>query len=66
MLLRKDGNPRRYRDALLKRQCGYLVKDAIAEFGRQNGVCDRALTVYVADFLNGRVNIGDPTDPFYL
>jgi hypothetical protein len=43
-----------------------LVEDAIAEFGRQNGVCNQALTVYVADFLNGRVNIGDPTDPFYL
>ena len=53
LLLKKGSNPRQYRDTLLKRDCGYLVKDTIANFGRQNGICVPALTYYVADFLNG-------------
>ena len=65
LLLSKNSDPKRYRNALLKGQCGYLVKDAIAEFGRENGVCDCALTVYVAGFLGGIVNDGDPADPHY-
>ena len=40
LMLRKGGNPWQYFDSLLKRQFGYLVEDAIAKFGRQNGVCD--------------------------
>jgi hypothetical protein len=39
LLLRKDGDTRRYRDALLKDECSHLVEDAIAEFGMQHGVC---------------------------
>jgi hypothetical protein len=65
LLLRKDGNPRRYRDAILKRQCGYLVEDAIAEFGLRHGVCKNALLSYVQGFLYRRLYEDDGRDPYY-
>ncbi len=34
LLVKKNGSPKSYRDAVLKVQCGYWVEDRIAEFGR--------------------------------
>ena len=47
LLLRKGGNARRYRDALLKDECAYLVEGAIADFGMRHGVCRNALLSHV-------------------
>ena len=65
LLLRKDGSTRRYRDALLKDKCAYLVKDAIAEFGMQHGVCRNALSSHVQGFLYRRLYEDDGQDPHY-
>ena len=66
LLVSKSGNPRRYRDALLKVECGYMVEGLIADFGRRHGVCGDALTDYVVSFLHKRlfgVDGGIPTIP---
>jgi hypothetical protein len=65
LLLKKVGDAKRYRDALLKDECGYLVEDAIAEFGLQHGVCRNALSSYVQGFLYCRLHLGDGQDPYY-
>jgi hypothetical protein len=65
LLLKKGGDARRYRDALLKDECAYLVKGAIAEFGMQHGVCRDALSSHVQGFLYRRFYEGDGQDPYY-
>ena len=65
LLVKKSGNPKRYRDALLKVKCGYLVEDLIADFGRRCGVCGDALTGYVGSFLHKRLFSGDGLDAYY-
>ena len=65
LLVKKGGNTKRYRDALLKLECAYLVEGEIAEFGRQHGVCSLALTDYVSCFLDKRLRSGDGGDPYF-
>jgi hypothetical protein len=65
LLLRKGGDTRRYRDALLKDKCAFFVKVAIAEFGMQHGVCRNALLSHVQVFLSRRLYEGDGQDPYY-
>ena len=65
LLVKKSGDPKRYRDALLKVKCGYLVEDLIADFGRRHGVCSDALTNYVGGFLHKRLFSGDGSDTYY-
>jgi hypothetical protein len=65
LLLKKGGDARRYRDALLKDKCAYLVEGAIAEFGLWHGVCRNALSSYVQGFLYRRLYEGDGKDPYY-
>ena len=63
--MKMGDNARRYRDALLKYKCGYLVEDAIAEFGLRHGVCKNALLSYVQGFLYRRLYEDDGRDPYY-
>ena len=63
--MKKGGNARRYRDALLKDKCAYLVKNAIAGFGVQQGVSRDALTSHVQGFMRRRLYVGDGQDPYY-
>jgi hypothetical protein len=65
LLVKKSGNPRRYRDALLKVECGYMVERLIADFGRRHGVCGDALTNYVGSFLHKRLFGGDGGKTYY-
>ena len=65
LLLKKGGDAKRYRDSLLKDECGYLVEDAIAGFGLQHGVCRNALSSYVQGFLYRRLYEDDGHDPYY-
>ena len=55
----------RYRDALLKDECAYLLEDAIAEFRMRRGVCRNALLSHVQLFLCGRLNERDGQDLYY-
>jgi hypothetical protein len=64
LLLQKGGSPASYHDAVLKVECGNLVEDLIAGFGRRHGVCGDALTNYVGGFLH-RLFSGDRLDPYY-
>ena len=63
--MRKGGEPKRYRDALLKDKCAYLVKNTIAGFGLQHGVCRDALSSHVQGFLCRRLYEGDGQEPYY-
>ena len=65
LLVKKSGDPKRYRDALFKVECGYLVEDLIADFGRRHGVRGDALTGYVGGFLHKRLFSGDGLDTYY-
>ena len=65
LLVKKGGNPKRYHDAVLKVECGYLVEDLIVNFGRRHGVCCDALTDYVGGFLHCRLFGGDGLDTYY-
>ena len=64
-LLRKDGDAKRYRDALLKDECAYLVEGVISDFGKQHGVCKQALAGHVSCFLHERLYGGGGLDPYY-
>jgi len=65
LLVKKSGSPKRYRDAVLKFECGYLVEDLIADFWSQHGVCGDALTNYVGGFLHKRLFSGDGLDTYH-
>ena len=52
LLVKKGGSPTRHHDAVLKVECGNLVEDLIANFGRRHGVCGDALTYYVGGILH--------------
>ena len=67
LLVKKSGNPRRYRDALLKVECGYMVEGLIADFGRRHGFCGDALTDYdyVGSFLHEQLFGGDGGNTYY-
>ena len=47
LLVKKDGDTRRYRDAFLKDDCAFAVKDTITDFGMEHGICLQALVDYV-------------------
>ena len=55
-LVNKGGDTRRYRNALLKDECVFVVEDAIADFGVQHGIGSQALTDYVIGDLHERIN----------
>jgi len=59
LFVKKGGDTKRYRDALLNIECAYSVENAIAEFGKEHGVCGQALTDFVISFLDKRFNSGD-------
>ena len=59
LLVKKGGDTRRFCDALLKDKCGVVVEDAIADFGREHGICPQALTDYVIGALYERINGSD-------
>ena len=64
MLVKKGGDTRRYRDALLKDKCVFAVEDAIADFGMEHGVCCQALMVYVIGALRARFDERDEAGGF--
>ena len=66
LLLRKDGDTKRYRDAPLKNVQTYLVQEMIFDFSRQNGVCEQALAGHVSGFLHKRLYRDDGLDPYYF
>ena len=61
----EQGNPIRYHDAVLKVECGNLVEDLIANFGRRHGVRGDALTYYVVGILHHRLSGGDGLDTYH-
>jgi hypothetical protein len=65
LLVKKGGSPTRYCDVVLKVECGYLVEDLIANFGRRHGVCCDALNNYVGGFLCERLYGGDRLDTYH-
>ena len=50
LLVKNGGNTKRYHDAVLKVECGNLVEDLIAGFGRRHVVSGDALTYYMGVF----------------
>jgi hypothetical protein len=65
LLVKNVGDPKRYHDAVLNIECGNLVEDLIANFGRRHGVCRDALTNYVGGFLHERLFGGDGLDTYH-
>ena len=57
LLIKKDGDTRRYRDAFLKDECVFAVEEAIYDFGREHGICRQALTHYVIGCLQRSFNL---------
>ena len=67
LLIKKDGDTRRYRDAFLKDDCAFAVKDTITDFGMEHGICLQALTDYVIGALCESFDsrAGDGGWPYY-
>ena len=65
LFVKNGGDPKRYHDAVLKEECGNLVVDLIADFGRRHGVSGDALTHYVGGILHDRVFGGDRLDTYH-
>jgi hypothetical protein len=65
LFVKNGGDPKRYHDAVLKEECGSLVVDLIADFGRRHGVSGDALTHYVGGILHDRVFGGDRLDTYH-
>ena len=66
LLVKKDGDTGRYRDAFLKDERVFVVVDTIADFGVQHGIGSKALEDYVIGALHERTNrSGDGGDPYY-